>query len=448
MSTSRFAIWSRLPSEYGILFVLLLLCVTFSVLTYSRQYPTGAAAARLVAAEIGGRFGRDAHVLIVAGAHPDDVAFADKLKEDLDATHVTVLEVVKGKPSDAREALERIAQGGQRLDAIATTPTTVRWHLVTDVARAFPTLGGAAVVAPPSYGWPVFLQAENLWNIANQIAVIAILAIGMTMVIITGGIDLSVGSLVALAAMVTALLIEQGGAVEATPPVMVLAGLAGVLVCGAVGLFNGLMVTLFRVPSFIVTLAVMQAARGLAGKLTGGASVSRIPPSFVWLGNGADLLGIPNAVLLMLLLYVLAHVLMRRTVLGRYLYAVGGNPKAARLSGVPVRAVLLFAYAASGLLAGLGGVVVASQLKSASPTFGQMYELYVIAAVVVGGASLSGGKGQMLGTLLGAFLIAVLGNGMNLTNVDTYSQQIVFGLVILGAVLFDRLRLGWRVRED
>jgi ribose transport system permease protein len=304
------------------------------------------------------------------------------------------------------------------------------------------------VFSPAGYGWPVFLNADNLRNIANQIAVIAILAVGMTMVIITGGIDLSVGSLVALSVVVTTLLIEAGGALDATPAVMVLACLAGVGLCGLVGLFNGAMVTLFQVPPFIVTLAMMQVASGLAGRLTGGESVYRIPPSFMWLGTGADLFGVPNAVVLMLLLYAAAHVLMTRTVLGRYLYAVGGNARAARLSGIPVRRVLIFAYVASGLLAGLGGVVLASQLKSGSPNWGRSYELYVIAAVVVGGTSLSGGRGKVLGTLLGALLIAVMQNGMNLMNVGPFDQQISIGLVILGAVLFDRLRRGWQVRED
>jgi ribose transport system permease protein len=168
--------------------------------------------------------------------------------------------------------------------------------------------------------------------------------------------------------------------------------------------------------------------------------VYAIPETFVWLGRGADLLGLPNAVVLMLLLYGLAHVLMTRMTLGRYLYAVGGNAEAARLAGVPVRRVLLFAYACSGLLAGLGGVIMASQLKSGSPNYGAGYELAVIAAVVVGGTSLSGGEGTMFGTLTGAFLIAVIQNGMNLVNVNPFTQKIVLGLVILAAMLADRLK--------
>jgi len=216
--------------------------------------------------------------------------------------------------------------------------------------------------------------------------------------------------------------------------------LAAIILCGLVGAFSGGMITLFRIPPFIVTLAMMLVGSGLAYLLAQGQSIYQLPDSFVWLGRGADLLHIPNAVLLMIVLYALAHVLMSRMRLGRYIYAVGGNREAARLSGVPVQRVLLFAYAASGLLAGLGGVIMASQLKSGSPTYGNMYELYIIAAVVVGGTSLSGGEGRMLGTLVGAFTIAVIQNGMNLTNVESYTQKVVLGLVILGAVLLDTLR--------
>lgn len=200
------------------------------------------------------------------------------------------------------------------------------------------------------------------------------------------------------------------------------------------------MVTLFAIPPFIVTLAMMLVGSGLAYILAKGQSIYQLPDSFVWLGRGADLAGIPNAVILMLLLYGVAHVMMSRMRIGRYLYAVGGNREAARLSGVPVRRVLMYAYIACALLAGLGGVIMASQLKSGSATYGNMYELYVIAAVVVGGASLSGGEGRMFGTLVGALTIAVIQNGMNLTNVESYTQKVVLGLVILGAVLLDTLR--------
>jgi ribose transport system permease protein len=190
---------------------------------------------------------------------------------------------------------------------------------------------------------------------------------------------------------------------------------------------------------------MMFVAKGLAYTVAEGQSIYELPESFVWLGSGADLLGIPNAVVLMFILYAVAHVMMSRTTLGRYIYAVGGNLEASRLSGVPVRLVLLFVYTLSGALAGLGGIVMASRLKSGDPDFGTMYELYVIAAVVLGGTSLTGGEGKVLGTLIGALIIAVIRNGMNLTGVESYTQTIVLGLVIPAAVLLDMLKKkGWR----
>lgn len=286
-----------------------------------------------------------------------------------------------------------------------------------------------------------FLSAATFHQIANQVPALTVLSVGMTFVILTGGIDLSVGSLLAFGAVLAALFIREfAGAETAGPAGMVLAGLGAVAACGLVGWFTGFVVTRFRIAPFLVTLAVMLVASGAAYRLTSGESVYQLPESFTWLGRGADLFGLPNAVVLMLALYGLAHLLLTRMVAGRHLYAVGGNRDAARLSGIPVERILRFAYIASALLAGLGGVVMASQLKSGSPTYGAMYELYVIAAVVVGGTSLGGGRGSMGGTLLGAFTIAVIQNGMNLMNVESYTQKIVLGALILGAVWIDRMR--------
>jgi ribose transport system permease protein len=184
----------------------------------------------------------------------------------------------------------------------------------------------------------------------------------------------------------------------------------------------------------------MQVANGLAFILAKGQSIYELPEATVWLGRGTGLLGLPHAVVLMILVYVAAHLLLSRTVLGRHIYAVGSNEASARLCGVRVGAVKLFAYTLSGALAGLGGIVLASQLKSGSPTYGLSYELYAIAAVVVGGASLSGGEGRAFGTLIGAFIIAVIQNGMNLLGVESYTQKVVLGFVILGAVLLDLLK--------
>ena len=432
---------TRLLTDHGMILVLLLLCAFFSVMTYSEQSPIGEAAARQVAADIRQQFGQNPRVLIVASDQPGDTAFAYGIARDFAGSGGQILATVKGEPKDAREALQKLSATGGRLDAIACTQVTGAWLVFSDLKTDFPALGQPRVIMPRSYRWPNFLKSENLLNIANQIAVIAIVAIGMTMVIITGGIDLSVGSLLALSAVLTAGFIRDfAGGVNASFGGMLLACLAAIALCGIVGAFSGAMITRFAIPPFIVTLAMMLVGSGLAYILAKGQSIYQIPDSFVWLGRGADLFSLPNAVVLMLVLYALAHVLMSRMKLGRYLYAVGGNGEAARLSGVPVKRVLLWAYIASALLAGLGGVIMASQLKSGSATYGNMYELYVIAAVVVGGTSLSGGEGRMLGTLTGAFTIAVIQNGMNLTNVESYTQKVVLGLVILGAVLLDRIR--------
>jgi ribose transport system permease protein len=431
----------NLIREYGMVLVLLGLCAFFSIVTIADQSPQGETAATQVATDSRGTLGPSPAVLIAVGDQPDDAAYATALERALAAQGARIAAVARGEPKDARAALASLAADGTRLDAIACSPAARPWLVFADVPGDFPALGSPVLLAPRSYRWPNFLKSDNLLNIANQIAVIAIIAIGMTMVIITGGIDLSVGSLLALAAVLTTRFIrDYAGGVEAGAPGMVLSSLAAIAVCGSVGAFSGLMITRFRIPPFIVTLAMMLVGSGLAYTLAGGQSIYQLPDSLIWLGRGADLGGLPNAVVLMLVLYAAAHVLMSRMKLGRHLYAVGGNSEAARLSGVAVPRVLLLAYIVSASLAGLGGVIMASQLKSGSATYGSMYELYVIAAVVVGGASLSGGQGKMPGTLIGALTIAVIQNGMNLTNVESYTQKIVLGLVILGAVLLDKLR--------
>lgn len=439
---------ARFFADYGMVLVLLLLCGYFSLVTVENHAATGRPAGERLAAQIVNRFGSGARVLIVARTTADEVAFADALRERLQAGGARVVESVSGQPVDAREAMERAAPEG--LQVIAATPAAAKWPVFDNLGAKYPNLKDTMVLAPAGYRWPAFLTSDNLLNVANQIAVIAILAVGMTLVIITGGIDLSVGSLIALGAVVTTLLIRNfAGAEQASALGMTGSALAAILLCGGAGLVSGVMVTAFRIPPFIVTLGMMLVASGLAFLLSEGQSVYQVPDSFVWLGRGADLGGIPNAVLLTALLYAAAHVLTTRTALGRSIYAVGSNPEAARLSGIPVWKVLLFVYTASGMLAGLGGVVTASQLKSGAPTYGQMYELYVIAAAVVGGTSLQGGRGRVLGTLIGAFIIAVIQNGMNLTGTEAYRQKVVLGLVILGAVLLDTLKQrGWRLRHS
>ncbi|MFM7136863.1 MAG: ABC transporter permease [Planctomycetota bacterium] len=427
-------------ADYGMLAVLVLLGVLFTALTVQDQAASPPAAARQVAAAAE-RLGPAAGVVaIVAGQGADDAAFASELEALLAASGRDAV-AVSGGPPEVRRQLEALAAEPRPIQAIACSPATSAWAMLDDVPARVPALADAAVLRPSSSSWPSFLKPANLLNIANQIAVIAIVAIGMTLVVLSGGIDLSVGSLIALSSVVTARLIRDGcGGVNAGVGGMLLGGLGGIAVCGACGLFSGLLVTLFRIPPFIATLGMMLIASGLAYILAAGQSINQVPDAFVWLGRGADLGGLPNAVVLMAVLYGLAHVVMSRTAFGRYVYAIGGNAEAARLSGVPVRRVTVAVYVLGGLLAGLGGIVMASQLKSGAPTYGQMYELYVIAAVVVGGTSLSGGEGRVLGTLLGAFIIATIQNGMNLTGVESYTQKVVLGSVILAAVLIDRFQ--------
>jgi ribose transport system permease protein len=423
----------RLLSDYGMALVLLLLCGLFSALTLAEQDPEGSAGGEQLASLVARRVPRGGRVLIVVGASRQDEEFAAVLHRRLDAAGIEVVGDVCHSPSAARDALAELSPSRQRLDAIAATPSSERWPVLQEA--------GVPVLAPERYRWPNFLKADNLLNIANQIAVIAILAVGMTFVIVTGNIDLSVGSLVALSAVLaTGLIRGWAGSYSAGPGGMLLCCLAAIALCGAFGLVNGAAVAGCGVQPFISTLAMMLVARGLAQRLSEGQSIFEVPASFGWLGLGADLYGIPNGVVLMLLLYLAAHVVLSRTVFGRYVYAVGGNREAARLSGVPVGAVILVVYGLSGALAGLGGVVLASQLKSGSHTYGLMYELDAIAAVAVGGASLSGGEGKVFGTLIGAFIIAVIHNGMNLVGLRSEWQQVVLGLVIFGAVLLDRFK--------
>lgn len=430
---------SRLLAEYGMLLILLLLCLFFSILTLQDQYPTGVQAAKTLSEKIREGIGTDRHILIASRDAEEDSLFSWSLRQQLIKWGYASVKIISGDPASIREKVAAMADSGSKIDLIAATQSFA--PIVHSIKDQFAKLSSINVVTPPSHRWPTFLLSDNLRNVANQITVIAIIAIGMTMVIITGGIDLSVGSLIALSAVVTAWLIGKIGGESASASGMIGASLGGILVCGGVGAFSGLVITRFRIPPFIATLAMMQVAAGLAYVISQGMPIYQIPDQFVLLGRGVEpLLKIPYAVLLMIILYIAAHILMTRTTLGRYIYAVGGNMEAARLAGIRVRPILFFAYTLCGILAGLGGVVQASQLKSGAPTYGLTYELYVIAAVVVGGTSLSGGEGRIFGTFIGAFIISVIQNGMNLTNVESYTQKIILGLVILAAVLLDRLK--------
>lgn len=428
MKTRRLA---TVLNAYGMLLVLVGLCVFFSLATWRPQEPTSEAAA----GQLARRCALVGSVVVVAGESDEDAAFAERVRRALPRPPLAVL---KGTPPEVRAGLEALA--GKAPAVIAASPSCAGWPLFDDLRASVPAYARVPLLRPVAQRQSDFLSVGNLRNVADQIAVIAIMAVGMTAVILTGGIDLSVGSLVALAAVVTASLIHRGGGEQATTGVMVGASLAAVLLCGLVGLFSGAMITGFAIPPFIATLAMMQVGSGLAYMLSKGQSIYDLPVSFTRLGRGAEVPGLPNGVVLMVAIYVLAHIALTQTAAGRAIYAVGGNPEAARLSGLRTQRTLLGVYLASGLMAGLGGVMTASQLKAGAPMYGTMYELYVIAAVVVGGTSLAGGQGRVMGTLVGAFIIAVIRNGMNLMGIEPYSQKVVLGLVILGAVLIDRLK--------
>ncbi len=279
---------------------------------------------------------------------------------------------------------------------------------------------------------PHFLTAINLSSVARQTAVINIMALGMTLVIISGGIDLSVGSILAIAGLFGTMSIKAG----IWTPLAVLVGTAAGLVCG---LLNGVMITRLKIAPFIVTLGTLGAFRGLALVISKGLPVHDIPESFSYLGDG-NLLGIPVSLWLLGLCAIAMHLLLENTRLGRYSFAIGSNASAAFYAGVPIDWVLTAVYGIAGMLSGLAGMVEASRLMTGQPTAGQGYELQAIAAVVIGGGSLVGGEGSVLGTLIGAFIMGLLSNGSDLLGINPYWQQVTIGAVIIAAVSFDEYR--------
>jgi ribose transport system permease protein len=280
---------------------------------------------------------------------------------------------------------------------------------------------------------PVFLSADNLYNIGVQTSYTAVIAIGITLVIITAGIDLSVGSVAALSGVVGVVLMAKAGV-----PV-VLAILGGILVGAACGLVNGLLVSVAGLNPFIATLGMLSVARGLVYIPTNAKSVFGVPDSFRLLGQGV-IGSIPIPIIVVAVVAVAGYVVLARTKLGRYAYAMGSNREAARLSGIPIRRYLTVVYVISGGLAGFGGMIASSQVASGQPNFGIGLELDAIAAAVIGGASLFGGQGTVVGTLIGAFLIALIRNGSVLLDVNIYYQQVIIGVVIWVAVLWDQYR--------
>lgn len=322
-----------------------------------------------------------------------------------------------------------------RVPAGKQLPDWLAWM----VALRMPLILLLLVIAATILTDGTFSRPENLVNVARQISFEALIAFGMTLVIITGGIDLSVGSLVAFTGVVGGLVMRA----TLDWPVSIGAGLAAALATGAaVGVFSGTIVTQFSVPPFIVTLAAMLIARGFAFILCGGVPVYELPPELLYLGRGFVLEGrvgrwLPVPVLVMLIGFVVFHVLLSRMVFGRCVVAVGSNEQAARLAGINVQRTRLIVYVLTGALCGLVGVLHSGKLHSADPTIGQMWELNVIAAVVVGGTSLFGGRGSIVGTLVGALIIGVLNNSLNLLQIDAFWQYVVLGAVILAASLLD-----------
>ncbi len=286
-----------------------------------------------------------------------------------------------------------------------------------------------------------FLQVDNLINVMRQVSLEGLIAFGMTLVIVTGGIDLSVGSLVAFTGVLAALAMKA--LPEAAPGLRIAAGfVCGIGVGAVVGAVGGAIIGRFSIPPFIVTLATMLVARGFAFIFCDGQPVYELPEELKWWGRGFVLESVigrvlPTPVLVMLAGYVFFLVLFTRTVFGRSVVAVGSNEQAAFLAGIPVRTTKVVVYLLTGLLCGLAGVLHDAKLMAGDPKVGEMWELNVIAAVVVGGTSLFGGRGTITGTLIGALIIGVLNNGLNLLHVEHFWQKVVLGLVILAASLLD-----------
>ncbi len=279
---------------------------------------------------------------------------------------------------------------------------------------------------------PYFLTRTNLSSLVRQTAVINIMALGMTIIIISGGIDLSVGAILAMGGLVGTMAMEKGMPILAGVAI----GLGVGLLCG---LLNGILITRLRIAPFIVTLGTLGIFRGATLLISNGLPVNRIPASFSFLGEG-NLLGVPFVLWLLVVCAAGMHFVLEHTRLGRYSFAIGSNPAAAVYAGIPVAFYTTAVYAIGGLLTGLAGMIEASRLMTGQPTAGNGYELQAIAAVVIGGGSLHGGEGSVVGTLIGAFIMGLLSNGSDLLGISNYVQQVIIGAVIILAVTVDEFR--------
>jgi ribose/xylose/arabinose/galactoside ABC-type transport system permease subunit len=276
-----------------------------------------------------------------------------------------------------------------------------------------------------------FMTSRNLINILRQVSIIGICAVGMTFVILTGGIDLSVGSVIGVAVVTCAKLMVLGLHPIAASLFALLAGVV-------VGIINGIFINEVGIPPLITTLALMTGLRGIAYKVTAGLPVYGFPESFSFLGQGY-VVGIPVPVIIMILVFITGYILLNKTKFGRYVYGIGGNEEATRLSGINVKATKYKLYVLEGLLAALAGIVLLSRVNSGQPKAGTGYEMDIITAVVLGGVSIAGGSGKITGVIFGVLLMGVLTNGMILMNVDEYTQWIIKGVVLLGAVSLDEI---------
>lgn len=301
------------------------------------------------------------------------------------------------------------------------------------IKRILPFLSLLALCALIAALEPRFLSGGNLASVARQTAVITIMAMGMTMVMVSGGIDLSVGSIMAFAGVTGAMIMAGGGSVSI--------GIAVAIVTGILlGLLNGVAVATLRIPPFIVTLGAMGIYRGAVLLVSDGNAVVGLPSSFGYLAE-ANLFGfLPIPLLIVVVVAVTIHFILSQTRLGRYCYAIGSNVEAARYAGINVARNQVIFYAILGALSGLAGAIESARLVTGQPTAGEGYELRVIAAVVIGGGSLSGGQGTVLGTIIGALIMGVLANGANLLGISSFAQQIVIGAVIVLAVTFDEFQ--------
>ena len=328
--------------------------------------------------------------------------------------------------------------------AVATGQERRRTDVVSILGKFAPLIFLAVLVVILSILRPNFLSAFNLFNVMRQISFIGILAVGMTFVILTAGIDLSVGSLLAFSGIVCATVAKgsrsllEGGVTDSGGARVLLAALAAILVGMLIGLLQGSLTARAGIPAFIVTLGGLGAWRGATLLWTNGQPISSFSDDFKFWGQG--FIGpLPVPVIFFLAMVIIGQIILKYTQYGRWIYALGGNPEASRLSGLNVKMLITSVYVISGFCAGLAGFLLTSRLNSAEQVAGQGYELQAIAAVVIGGTSLFGGQGSMIGTLIGAMLIGVLNNGLVILNVSPYYQQIVIGAIIVLSVYIDQL---------